>query len=111
MARARGRCARVSDFDRIKAPDAWARREQTDVDPEGRAALFTGVDAAVGAAKVGPAEGFRVHCSRCDATSAVDGRTALRMAAPLFLVAPWRSHPVFAVCPGCGARSWLRVRV
>lgn len=97
-------------FDRIKAPDAWARREAP-VDPEGRAALFTGADEAVRTAKAGPAEGFRVDCSRCRESTAIDGRTAARMAAPLFLVAPWKSHPVFAVCPACGIRSWLRVRL
>ena len=101
----------MSGFDRIKAPDAWARRQPESVDPQGRAALFTGADEAVSAAKAGPPEGFRVHCSRCEATTAVDSRTALRLAAPLFLLAPWKSHPVFAVCPACGARSWLRVRV
>ena len=101
----------MSGFDRIKAPDAWARRQSEAVDPQGRAALFTGADEAVSSAKAGPAEGFRVHCSRCDSTTAVDSRTALRLAAPLFLLAPWKSHPVFAVCPTCGARSWLRVRV
>lgn len=100
----------MSGFDRIKAPDGWSRREDAG-DPEGRAALFTGAEQVVNNAKVGPPEGFRVSCSRCSATTAIDSRTALRMAAPLFLVAPWRSHPVFAVCPSCGVRSWLRVRV
>ena len=99
-----------SGFDRIKAPDGWARREAA-TDPEGRAALFTGADEAVAAAKPGPAEGFRVSCSRCLATTRVDARTAARLAAPLFLLAPWKSHPVFAVCPVCGTRSWLRVRL
>jgi hypothetical protein len=100
----------VSGFDRIKPPDEWSRRVEPQ-DPEGRAALFTGVDEAVHAAKVGPPQGFRVHCSRCGETTGVDVRTALRMAVPLFLLAPWKDHPVFAVCPSCGARSWLRVRV
>lgn len=100
----------MSGFDRIKSPDAWSRREVSG-DPHGRAALFTGSEQAVHTAKVGPADGFRVSCSRCGEATAVDGRTAVRMAAPLFLLAPWRSHPVFAVCPACGVRSWLRVRV
>ena len=99
-------------FDRIKAPDGWARREAgASADPQGRAALFTGANEAVAAAKAGPADGFRVHCSRCRETAAIDTRTAARMAAPLFLLAPWKSHPVFAVCPSCGIRSWLRVRL
>ena len=99
-------------FDRIKPPDGWARREEGGLaDPQGRAALFTGASEAVGAAKAGPPDGVRVDCSRCRATTAVDARTAARMAAPLFLLAPWKSHPVFAVCPTCGVRSWLRVRL
>ena len=100
----------MSGFDRIKPPDAWSRREDAG-DPEGRAALFTGSEQAVRAAKVGPPHGFHVTCSRCAQTTAIDTRTALRMAAPLFLVAPWRSHPVFAVCPACNVRSWLRLQV
>ena len=102
----------MSGFDRIKPPDSWGRRAAHDTaDPEGRAALFTGAEDVVRQAKVVPPEGVRVHCSRCEATTAVDGRTALRMAAPLFLVAPWKSHPIFAICPACNARTWLRVRV
>ncbi len=102
----------MSGFDRIKAPDAWSRREaDTSADPQGRAALFTGADEAVRSARAGPAEGFRVVCSRCRETTSVDTRTAVRLAAPLFLLAAWKSHPVFAVCPSCGIRSWLRVRL
>lgn len=100
----------MSGFDRIKTPDGWSRRHPSSVDPEGRAALFSDPQRAVRTTPAGPPDGFRVHCSRCGDTTGVDSRTALRMAAPLFLVAPWRSHPVFAVCPSCGVRSWLRVR-
>ena len=98
-------------FDRIKPPDGWARREAApEGDPQGRAALFTGADEAVGAAPAGPASGFTVTCSSCETVSAVDARTLGRMAVPLFLVLPWRRHPVFAVCPACSTRAWLRVR-
>jgi hypothetical protein len=97
-------------FDRIKPPDAWSRRNaEADHDPQGRAALFTGVDDAVRTARAGPENGFGVTCSRCGATQRIDLRTAGRMAVPLFLVAPWKRHPIFAVCPSCGARSWLRL--
>ena len=101
-----------SGFDRIKSPDSWARREAgADADPQGRAALFTGADEAVRAATAGPPDGFHVSCSRCGATTGIDTKTAVRLAAPLFLLAPWKSHPVFAVCPSCGVRSWVRVRL
>lgn len=101
----------MSGFDRIKPPDGWSRRDPEAVDPEGRAALFTNAERAVRTTPAGPPDGLRVDCSRCGASTGIDGGTALRMAAPLFLVAPWKSHPVFAVCPSCGVRSWLRVRV
>lgn len=97
-------------FDRIKPPDAWARREaEATGDPEGRAALFTGADAAVRTARAGPENGFSASCSRCGESRRIDARTAGRMAAPLFLVAPWKRHPLFAVCPSCGVRSWLKL--
>jgi hypothetical protein len=98
----------VTSFDRIKPPDSWARR-QDEHDPQGRAALFTGVDEAVRSAKMGPDGGLAVTCSRCGETRRIDGRAAARIAAPLFLIAPWKRHPVFAVCPACGTRSWLRL--
>lgn len=110
MARSRRGRAIVS-FDRIKAPDAWARRNDSQGDPQGRAALFTGGDTAVRAAKAGPENGLSVSCSRCGQTRAVDARTATRMAAPLFLIAPWKRFPIFAVCPSCGVRSWLRLKL
>ena len=98
-------------FDRIKTPDGWSRRQDEANDPKGRAALFTGADEAVKSAPAGPADGFRITCSSCGTVSRVDARTLGRMAIPLFLVAPWRRHPVFAVCPACNTRSWLRVGV
>lgn len=100
----------MSGFDRIKPPDGWARRHEAfEGDPQGRGALFTGADEAVGAAPAGPAGGFMVTCSSCEAVSSVDAQTLVRMAVPLFLVLPWRRHPVFAVCPACSTRAWLRV--
>lgn len=98
-------------FDRIKAPDQrllerpeGARFDTDDTDPDGRAALFSHGHPPSG----GPGGPPSVHCSRCDETTPVDAGTALRSVVPLFLVAPWRDHPVFAVCPACRRRSWLR---
>lgn len=98
-------------LDRIKAPEQRLRErpegtrfDTDDTDPEGRAALYSH-----GAERFGGSRGTAtVHCSRCGETSPLDAGTALRSALPLFLVAPWRDHPVFAVCPACGRRSWLR---
>lgn len=97
-------------LDRIKPPEQrllerpeGLRLDGDEADPQGRAALYT-----AGVRRGQAAGGVTVHCSRCDATSGLDVDTALRSALPLFLLAPWKDHPVFAVCPACGRRSWLR---
>jgi hypothetical protein len=111
----------MGSFDRIKPPEQrlLERRDgarlDEEPDPVGRAALFTASRAGDpsesdrAGSRGGLLGGLAVHCSRCDATTPLDPAVALRAALPLFLVAPWRDHPVFAVCPGCGARSWLAV--
>lgn len=72
---------------------------------DGRQSLFS-----VGGDEVpGCRMGLSLHCRRCGATSPLDAGVALRAAIPLFLVVPWRDHPIFALCPACGYRSWLRL--
>lgn len=100
-------------FDRIKAPERRLleraeghRLDAGEADPEGRVALFT-----QGRRHSSTGTGATVHCSSCDTSSPVDAGTAVRNLLPLFLVAPWRSHPVFAVCPSCRRRAWLRPSV
>jgi hypothetical protein len=101
----------MSGFDRIRAPQdrLLHRREGAhlgdEADGEGRAALFSGGPATNDAVEPGAAT---VHCGRCEATSRLGAAAALRSAFPLFLVAPWKRHPVFAVCPACHHRAWLR---
>lgn len=107
-------------FDRIKTPEQrllereGRRARPGEDDPTGREALFTG------AAERPPTPGIleslpgldaelEVHCSRCGETATVDAASALRSALPMFLLAPWRSHPVFAICPGGRHRAWLKV--
>ncbi len=119
-------------LERLSGP----RLDDAEADAEGRAALFTAgtgqaedrarqrargeaagrAEAAARAAATEPAEstsggvlGLVVHCRRCDATSPIDVQSAVRAVLPLALVAPWRRHPVFAVCPACRHRAWLRV--
>lgn len=103
-------------FDRIKSPEQRllereARRAVPGAeDPTGRAALFTGAQAGPTGPSIGESlAALEVHCSRCGATSALDAAAAVRLALPLFLLAPWREHPVFAVCPAGRHRAWLRV--
>ncbi|WP_370327173.1 hypothetical protein [Euzebya sp.] len=52
-----------------------------------------------------------VECSHCGVSSPLHLGDAIRHAIPLVLVAPWKSHPVFARCPACERRAWLRPRV
>lgn len=106
----------MTGFDRIKPPDrrllerAEERRpEAPSADPTGRASLFT--HGRPGGGMDSPALPVRLGCSDCGEVSPLDLRTAARSAAPLFLIAPWKRHPVFAVCPACGARRWLKVEV
>jgi hypothetical protein len=100
---------RGSKFDRIKRPERRllerpeGERLEEAPTADGRAALFThgrpiGDDTAAVA----------VHCSRCGASTALGTAAAVRSLVPLFLVAPWRDHPLFAVCPACRHRAWLR---
>lgn len=98
-------------FDRIRTPEQRLgerpRREGADPsDPRGRAALFSASDTAPRAG--GPVAG--VHCARCGASSVMDLPTLLHSLCPLFLFVPWLPHPLFAICPACGRRSWLRPR-
>lgn len=102
----------MSGFDRIKPPErrllerpAPRQPDSPEADAEGRAALFS----AGGRATPGLVL-FAVECERCGAVSPLGPGAALRSALPLFLVAPWRRHPVFASCPACRRRSWLRPR-
>lgn len=92
-------------FDRIRPPGQRHRD-----DPLGRAALF-GDGPARATAGLDPARerGPALVCSRCSARSPLDPLTVVRVAFPLFLVLPWREDPVFALCPACRHRAWLKV--
>jgi hypothetical protein len=104
-------------FDRIKPPEqrimqrrAGERLDEATADPAGRAALFSsGTSQAGRSPEGGGSLGVAVHCSRCDTTTSLDAATAVRSALPLFLVLPWRDHPIFALCPACDHRAWLRL--
>jgi hypothetical protein len=83
-------------FDRIRPPRAGRGRDE-------REELFSAGGAGAG-------RGSALDCSRCGASSALDAGVALRAAIPLFLVVPWREYPIFALCPACERRAWLRIR-
>lgn len=95
-------------FDRIRPPQGrpYLGPVEGATKAEGsREALFS-----VGGDRVpGCAMGLALHCSRCQVTTPLDVGVALRAAIPVFLVAPWRDHPIFALCPACERRAWLRL--
>jgi len=101
-------------FDRIKTPEQRLLERDQQPDPEGRNALFTGGGERPTTPGMLPSmwDGVGelvVHCARCGQTSALDARAIMRAVLPIVLVAPWRDHPVFAVCPAGGHRAWLKV--
>ncbi|CAN5337263.1 hypothetical protein BH23ACT9_BH23ACT9_24180 [soil metagenome] len=49
-----------------------------------------------------------VECGHCGVTCPLPLGHALRQAVPLVVLAPWRSHPVFATCPCGERRAWLK---
>lgn len=96
-------------FDRIHRPhERIARRAGGhDLgDEAGRAAVFSGTAPAPEAAA--PRRAL-VTCSGCGETSPIDAVAVLRAVVPLAIVLPWRPYPVFAICPACRRRAWLRV--
>lgn len=54
---------------------------------------------------------LRMECQHCGVTAPMPLRGAIKRALPLALVAPWRSHPVFATCPCGERRTWLKPKL
>ncbi len=54
---------------------------------------------------------LHVECGHCGVSCPLSLGHALRQAVPLVLLAPWRSHPVFATCPCGERRAWLKPRL
>ncbi|HUG84933.1 MAG TPA: hypothetical protein VMM13_10230 [Euzebya sp.] len=54
---------------------------------------------------------LHVECGHCGVTCPLPLGHALRQAVPLVVLAPWRSHPVFATCPCGERRAWLKPSV
>lgn len=81
-------------------PDAHA-------DPAGRLALYSQNPQRPGTAVLPRPQ---VQCAACAARTPLTMRNLLRAVVPVVLIAPWRTHPFFAVCPACRRRAWLRVR-
>ncbi|CAN5853485.1 hypothetical protein BH24ACT15_BH24ACT15_03310 [soil metagenome] len=129
----------MSGFDRIKPPEKrLLEREETAqpdsdrADPSGRAALFSvstppttpgatatappATDPAAPTSADDPRlpsgpSALHVECGHCGVDCPLPMAQAVRNALPLTLIAPWRSHSVFATCP-CGLRrAWLKPRL
>lgn len=52
-----------------------------------------------------------VECGHCGVTCPMPLADAAKRAIPLVVVAPWKSHPVFATCPCGERRAWLKPRL
>ncbi|MGI9017398.1 MAG: hypothetical protein ACR2HR_09915 [Euzebya sp.] len=50
----------------------------------------------------------KVECGHCGISCQVSLTDALKKAIPMMVVAPWKSHPVFATCPCGERRAWLK---
>lgn len=74
-------------------------------DEAGRAALFSATSAR---SARDPSVLMAAACDRCGETTPLDLRGLVRAAFPMVVLVPWRSHPVFALCPACHHRAWLR---
>ena len=52
-----------------------------------------------------------VECGHCGDVCPMPLAGAISRALPLAVVVPWRSHPVFAICPCGQRRAWLKPKV
>ena len=88
-------------FDRVQAPDPLRLRRD---DARGKRALFS-VDT-----EASPTPALVVSCRRCGIERGVSREEVLPLLAP-----PWIANPVtrtlWARCPTCRRRSWLRVKL
>ena len=51
---------------------------------------------------------LHVECGHCGVSCPLPLGHALRQVIPLVVLAPWKSHPVFATCPCGERRAWLK---
>lgn len=99
-ARAAGR--RPGGFDRIRPVHAESPRR---ADPQGKQALFSSPEPE-------PTWGHAaVTCPACQRRTVVSLATLAKLTFP-GVYAPWprSGHKVWARCPECGRREWLRVQ-
>ncbi len=94
-------------FDRLRArrADAVAPSSRPS-DPQGRRSLYSVVDQppCLGA--------VTVDCSSCRRISVVTPLRLLRLAVPsLYLPLIRRRYPSWMRCPGCQARTWVRLTI
>lgn len=54
---------------------------------------------------------LHVECGHCGVTAPLPLGDAVRKALPLVVIAPWKSHPIFATCPCGQRRAWLKPHV
>ncbi|MBW3664522.1 MAG: hypothetical protein KY469_15585 [Actinobacteria bacterium] len=95
--------ARDPRFDRVSRPDPKSLPER---DGAGKEALYTTSPEAPPTAPV------TIHCERCGTQRALKVGDLLSLVRPPMFVNPMRDGGrVWARCPACEKRSWLRFRV
>lgn len=90
-----------SRFDRVRPPDSAAARVR---DHRGKEALFSTAPEAP------PSTMGLVICERCDIEAGVDLKDVPAMLWPPPVVVNPITRKVWARCPACEQKSWLRVR-
>lgn len=91
---------RVAKFDRVTKP---APRPASDRDQRGKEALYSTAPGAE------PSSQVLVLCFRCDIESGVSVLETVRLMKPPVVWNPL-SRKLWARCPACDTKSWLRVR-
>ena len=88
-------------LDRVAKPDPRRPRQRSQ---QGKEALYSTAPGAQ------PAHPLLVACNRCDVQRGVGLAESLTMLRPPFLLNPVNRH-LWARCPTCHRRAWLRVRM
>jgi hypothetical protein len=92
--------ARSQRFDRISPPDATTSRPR---DAVGKEALYSTAPSAA------PSSQVQVLCRRCDVEAGISVVALAKLLRPPVLWNPL-TRRLWARCPTCGRRSWLRIR-
>lgn len=81
---------------------AGRAKSKRPLDPQGKAALFSGTPRADGS--------FVVECSGCGGVTRMGLLALVRQAFPANFTLPLRYHHTWLRCPACGRYRWVRIK-